>query len=302
MPPRPPRSRPPIFGADGDRTYLLVVQNNAESRRDRRLHRQLRAHHRTRRQAPRRRHHPHHTWNEAIAQHADGQVPGAGRLHAAATASTGRRHDTAERQPVAGLPERREGADEPGPAGRAPEDRRRALRRSRRAGRAAGAHRPGHRPGPGRHRSTAATSSTSRCATPTPAFAATPDRADFLGDVAKAAVDKATTGTLGKPAQIAKVLGGAAHAGHLILAFARPDEQQLADQLGVSGRLDPVRSDALAVTTSNFAGNKIDYYLDRAVDYRVKLTPNDTATTATARRPLGRPRQHRARRRASRRS
>ena len=114
------------------------------------------------------------------------------------------------------------------------------------------------------------------------AFSATPERADFLGDVAKAAVDKATQGTLGKPAQIAKVLGGAAHAGHLTLAFARPDEERLAQQLDVSGGLTPVGSDAIAVTSSNVAGNKIDYYLDRAVDYRVMLTPNDTASDATA--------------------
>ena len=51
------------------------------------------------------------------------------------------------------------------------------------------------------------------------AFSETPERADFLGDVAKAAVDRATTGTLGTPAQIAKVLGAAAHAGHLQLGF-----------------------------------------------------------------------------------
>jgi UDP-N-acetylmuramyl pentapeptide phosphotransferase/UDP-N-acetylglucosamine-1-phosphate transferase len=118
------------------------------------------------------------------------------------------------------------------------------------------------------------------------AFAATPERADFLGDVAKAAVDKATSGNLGKPAQIAKVLGGAAHKGHLILGFARPEEEQLAQQLGVSGRLDPVRSDSIAVTSSNVAGNKIDYYLDRSVDYRVMLTPNNAGTSATARADL----------------
>jgi hypothetical protein len=113
-------------------------------------------------------------------------------------------------------------------------------------------------------------------------FADTPERADFLGDVAKAAVDKATSGTLGKPSQIAKVLGGAAHQGHLDLAFSRPEEQRLAVELGVSGRLDPVRSDSMAVTTSNFAGNKIDYYLQRSVDYRVNLVPNEQRTTASA--------------------
>jgi UDP-N-acetylmuramyl pentapeptide phosphotransferase/UDP-N-acetylglucosamine-1-phosphate transferase len=107
------------------------------------------------------------------------------------------------------------------------------------------------------------------------AFANTPERADFLGDVAKAAVEKATSDSLGKPAQIAKVLGRAAHAGHIDLAFSRPEEQRLAIQLGISGRLDPVRSDSVAVTTSNFAGNKIDYYLERSIDYRVMLTPDD---------------------------
>jgi hypothetical protein len=114
------------------------------------------------------------------------------------------------------------------------------------------------------------------------AFADTPDRADFLGDVAKAAVDKATSGDLGTPAKIAKVLGGAAHKGHLNLAFARPEEQQLAKDLGVSGRLDPIRSDSVAVTSSNVAGNKIDYYLHRDVDYRVMITPNDLRTGAKA--------------------
>ncbi len=45
------------------------------------------------------------------------------------------------------------------------------------------------------------------------AFEDTPERADFLGDVAQVAVDAATNGNLGRPAQIAKVLGRAAHEG-----------------------------------------------------------------------------------------
>jgi hypothetical protein len=113
-------------------------------------------------------------------------------------------------------------------------------------------------------------------------FAQTPERADFLGDVAQAAVEKATDGDLGKPAQIAKVLGKAAHAGHLDVAFSRPEEQQVATELGISGRMDPVRSDAVAITTSNFAGNKIDYYLKRSVDYRVMLDPDDDRSGARA--------------------
>ena len=105
------------------------------------------------------------------------------------------------------------------------------------------------------------------------AFADTPDRADFLGEVARAAVDRASTQNLGTPAELAKVLGAAAHEGHLILAFERPAEQRLAEQLGVGMQMDPVRSDAIAVTTSNAAANKIDYYLDRRIDYRIALQP-----------------------------
>ena len=118
------------------------------------------------------------------------------------------------------------------------------------------------------------------------------ERADFLGNVAKAAVDQATSGTLGKPAQIAKVLGKAAHEGHLTLAFARPDEQKLSEDLGTAQEMRPVRSDAIAVTSSNAGGNKIDYFLRRTVDYQVKLTPNTQLTEARWRRAVGEARQH----------
>jgi UDP-N-acetylmuramyl pentapeptide phosphotransferase/UDP-N-acetylglucosamine-1-phosphate transferase len=113
-------------------------------------------------------------------------------------------------------------------------------------------------------------------------FEATPERAEFLGDVAQVVVDEATSGGLGRPAQVARVLGGAAHEGHLILSFARPDEQQLAVDLGVAGRVAPVRSDAVAVTTSNSGANKIDYYLQRNVNYRVRLDPADGGRQAYA--------------------
>ena len=119
------------------------------------------------------------------------------------------------------------------------------------------------------------------------AYEETPERADFLGDVAEAAVHQATTGKLGKPAQVAKVLGKAAHHGHFILAFTRPTEERLAKQLGVAGEMAPVRSDAIAITTSNASGNKLDYYLDRTVNYRVSLQPNPGDTAAQASATLG---------------
>jgi UDP-N-acetylmuramyl pentapeptide phosphotransferase/UDP-N-acetylglucosamine-1-phosphate transferase len=111
-------------------------------------------------------------------------------------------------------------------------------------------------------------------------FERTSERADFLGDVAQVTVDAAADGDLGKSASIAEVLGGAAHAGHLVLAFARPEEQALAAELGVAGELARPRSDALAVTTSNIGANKLDYYLNRRIDYRVTLDPETRARSA----------------------
>src|SRR5262249_22662878 len=106
------------------------------------------------------------------------------------------------------------------------------------------------------------------------AFANTPSRADFLGDVAQAVVGRATSGSLGKPAQVARALGAAAHEGHLSLAFTRPDEQRLARALQVDGAMPRTgRHDALEVTTSNVSANKLDYYLERTLDYRLALTP-----------------------------
>src|SRR5262249_8850811 len=48
----------------------------------------------------------------------------------------------------------------------------------------------------------------------------------------------------------------------------------LAEDLGIAQKMDPVASDAIALTTSNAAGNKIDSYLHRSVEYRVSLDPD----------------------------
>jgi UDP-N-acetylmuramyl pentapeptide phosphotransferase/UDP-N-acetylglucosamine-1-phosphate transferase len=112
------------------------------------------------------------------------------------------------------------------------------------------------------------------------AFVPTPQRAEFLGDVAHAVLDQATSGRLGQPARIAKVLGAAAHEGHIQLELTRPREERLARELSIDGDLGPVRSDALTVNTQNAGANKIDFYLRRDVDYRVVLHPDAGRRTA----------------------
>jgi hypothetical protein len=100
------------------------------------------------------------------------------------------------------------------------------------------------------------------------------ERVDFLADVAHTVVDRATSGRLGQPAKIARVLGRAAGKGHLILAFTRPEEERLAVNLGVAGKLPATTSDSLLLTTQNTNGTKLDYYLRRSLTYAVHLDPS----------------------------
>jgi len=113
------------------------------------------------------------------------------------------------------------------------------------------------------------------------AFANTPERADFLGDVAQAVVDEATSGELGSPARVAQVLGKAAHQGHLVLSFTRPGEQRLAGELRADGAM-ATAGDTLHVTDANFGGNKLDYYLVRNLDYRLEVRPDASGRGAAA--------------------
>src|SRR5262249_10902500 len=103
-------------------------------------------------------------------------------------------------------------------------------------------------------------------------FAKTPERADFLGDVAEVVVDEATSGDLGQPAQVARVLGAASHEGHISLAFARPEEQRLARRLAAHGGAPRApRRGVVEGATPNASANKLGYYLRRGFDY--PLTP-----------------------------
>ena len=119
-------------------------------------------------------------------------------------------------------------------------------------------------------------------------FDETPERADFLGDVAQVAVDAATVGQPGPTRADRQGPGrgrarGPPHPGR----SRGPRNRQLAVELGVSGRMEPVRSDAVALTSSNAGANKIDYYLQRSLRYTVKLTPNRARhASATCRAPL----------------
>ncbi len=112
---------------------------------------------------------------------------------------------------------------------------------------------------------------------------ADPERVDFLGDVAHSVVDRATHVQLGNPAKIARTLGRAARQGHLIVAMTRPEEQALAQQLDIAGKMPAIHSDSLLVTTQNGAGNKVDYFLKRHLAYTLHVDPGSGGRVAQLR-------------------
>jgi hypothetical protein len=99
------------------------------------------------------------------------------------------------------------------------------------------------------------------------------ERIDFLGVVAYVAWGELTSGDLGQPARLGKVLGRAVRERHLMVWLRGADEQAVIDRLGADGELPPVRSDSLLAVNQNAAGNKTDFYLHRALDYRVTVEP-----------------------------
>ena len=99
------------------------------------------------------------------------------------------------------------------------------------------------------------------------------ERIDFLSTVAAAVVEALRRAQLGSTARIVAALSDASRGGHLSVWFTRPEEQALADRLGIAGRVAPIDSDSLLVVNQNAAGNKIDYYLNRTTSYDVQLRP-----------------------------
>jgi UDP-N-acetylmuramyl pentapeptide phosphotransferase/UDP-N-acetylglucosamine-1-phosphate transferase len=104
-------------------------------------------------------------------------------------------------------------------------------------------------------------------------FARSPERAEFLGDVADVVFDVATEGDLGQPGRVANVLGKATREGHFSLYFTRPAEEEIAVLVNADGTVPRTNRDSLMVVTQNAGANKIDYYLRRHVDYSVELDP-----------------------------
>ncbi len=119
------------------------------------------------------------------------------------------------------------------------------------------------------------------------AYAAFPSesvRQNFLRRLVRTVFDKLTSLSLPDPGTLVADLSPAVRRHHIqVYSSASPEESYLGT-LGMTGAVPPVASDSFMVTTQNAAGNKIDWYLHRSIDYQVALapvaSPGATATSA----------------------
>jgi hypothetical protein len=107
-------------------------------------------------------------------------------------------------------------------------------------------------------------------------------RVDFLGDIAQEAWRRLTTGDLPPVPQLVAAFGPAVRDKHMFFSSVRPEEQRLFHDMGASGAMAPVTGDFIGLVTQNAAGNKIDYFLRRQVDYRAQLDPGSGRLQASA--------------------
>jgi hypothetical protein len=108
-------------------------------------------------------------------------------------------------------------------------------------------------------------------------------RRDLLTDASEIAFDELTAGSLPGPEQLIEVMGPMVRERRLQLAATEPIEQDLFEAIGADGALPPPDgSDAFMVAHQNFGNSKIDAYLQRSVDYDVRVDPSTGAVASTA--------------------
>ena len=102
-----------------------------------------------------------------------------------------------------------------------------------------------------------------------------PGRKDFLVLIARAVADEVLHKAGGSPAALGTALSDGASDGRLRIWSRFPDEARAMADTAISGAL-PDRDGPLAALVVNNAGaNKLDYYLDRKVDYRLGMCLSD---------------------------
>ncbi|MEO6318243.1 MAG: DUF4012 domain-containing protein [Acidimicrobiales bacterium] len=103
------------------------------------------------------------------------------------------------------------------------------------------------------------------------------DREEFLRFATEVLFDELTAGDLPSPRVIAEELAPAVAARHLQLFSMHDDEQRFFEQIGADGSARRSPGDSVGVVGQNFNGNKIDYFLRRALTYDITWDPGSGA-------------------------
>ncbi|MEE2060387.1 DUF4012 domain-containing protein [Rhodococcus artemisiae] len=110
-----------------------------------------------------------------------------------------------------------------------------------------------------------------------------PARKAYLEMVAKTVVDK-LTGTISKPQALLEALGRAASEGRLSVWSSVPDEQETLAGTALGHVVPNDPAPYAGVVINNLGGNKLDYYLEREVEYTAGSCEGETRdSTVTVR-------------------
>jgi len=100
-------------------------------------------------------------------------------------------------------------------------------------------------------------------------------RKQYLQDIASEVVKK-TTGEVKSPRQLLEALGKAVSEGRIAVWSAFPQEQALLEETPLAHVLPDDAAPYAGVIINNLGGNKLDYYLRRAIEYASDACDGDT--------------------------
>lgn len=100
------------------------------------------------------------------------------------------------------------------------------------------------------------------------------ERVDFLGEAVDLSWSKLTTGTLPGPRLLADAFAPAVDGRHLLFTTFDDDEARVLERLGVDGSVPDPTSDGVGIVTVNVGQNKIDYFLTRSSRYDTTWDPD----------------------------
>jgi hypothetical protein len=112
--------------------------------------------------------------------------------------------------------------------------------------------------------------------------AADDERKDALAAAAAATFDALTSRDLPGPRALGDALGPVMRQGRLLFTTFDPEENAFLDRLGTRGAFAPTPgADYLSVRTADALSNKIDTFLDRAIEHQVAVDPATGRVQAT---------------------